>query len=309
MKPGLPFSSIITEMGFLVGTSGYDYPEWIGAERFYPPGLEGRRRDFLTYYASQFPLVELNFTHYGHTSPQQLEGMLARVRPEAELFLLEGAFRPRADFAFSLKTYRELTHDIKPDFRTVAAKFQQDIAPLRDAGKLAAVVFQFPPSFRPGAETAKYLAQTAELFAEYPAVFEFRHQDWFNDEAAEGLRRMNVPLCWVDGPASSRLPRLFFPVTGGFAYARFHGRNEEHWWARAKEDGRGEGSDAHLRGDAAKSARYDYSYTQPELVELAEAITKTKADDTRILFNNHVAAKAPANARNLAEILADLKLG
>jgi uncharacterized protein YecE (DUF72 family) len=292
VSPAYPHSAIIKPMGFLVGTCGYDYPEWVGAERFYPPGLESDRKSFLTYYASQFALVELNFTHYGHTSPKQMEGMLTRVRPEAELYLLEGVFKPRADFAFSLKAYRELTHEISERFAGAAGKFQRDIAPLREAGKLAAVVFQFPPSFRPGGETANYLAQVAELFADYPAVFEFRHQDWFRDQAVEGLRRLNVPLCWVDGPASSRLPRLFFPRTGGFAYARFHGRNEEHWWAAADTpDGE------------AKQARYHYRYANRELEELAQAIGETGAPKSFLLFNNHVEGNATRNARDLQAIL------
>lgn len=279
-------------MGFLVGTCGYDYPEWVGAERFYPPGLEGRRREFLTYYASQFALVELNFTHYGHTSAKQLEGMLARVRPEAHLYLLEGAFKPRADFAFSIKAYRELTHEILEGFGDSARKFQRDLAPLREADKLAAVVFQFPPSFRPGGDTARYLAEIAEMFAEYPAVWEFRHHEWFEQQAVEGLRRLNVPLCWVDGPASSRLPRLFFPATGGFAYARFHGRNEEHWWAAAETP-----------GDHAKWERYRYRYTGGELDELAQAIAQSGAQKGFALFNNHPVADAPKNARDLQGIL------
>lgn len=300
-------------MRFHIGTCGYDYPEWVGEGRFYPPSLEGARRSFLTYYASQFPLVELNFTYYGHTSPAQCDSMLKRVRPEESLILLEGEFAPRADFRFSIKAYRELTHDITGDFSAVAAQFKADIAPMHDARKLAAVVFQFPPQFTPREDTGEYLSVLADIFADMPGVFEFRHSAWFTPRAAEMLAKLNVPMCWVDAPAASHLPRLFFPLTGGFAYARFHGRNEANWWARAKDNGRGgrsgEGSDAHLRGDAAKAARYDYSYTQLELVELANAIAQTKAAETHILFNNHVAAKAPANARNLAEILADLKIG
>ncbi len=279
-------------MGFLAGTCGYDYPEWVGSERFYPPGLQGHRDKFLTYYASQFPLVELNFTYYGHTSPGQMERMLARVRPEVELYLLEGAFKPRADFAFSLKAYRELTHDIPPDFAAVAQQFQRDIAPLREAGKLAAVVFQFPPSFPPGGETMRYLAELAQRFAGYPAVFEFRHRAWFTDEAADGLKRLGVPLCWVDGPASSRLPRLFFPLTGSFAYARFHGRNEDHWWATAETP-----------PDRAKRERYRYCYRESELDELAQAIARSGAQKGFALFNNHPVADAPKNARDLQAIL------
>lgn len=44
----------------LIGTSGYDYPEWKGV--FYPDDL--KRKDFLSYYATQFNALELNNTFY-----------------------------------------------------------------------------------------------------------------------------------------------------------------------------------------------------------------------------------------------------
>jgi len=277
---------------FVVGTSGYDYPEWVGEDRFYPASLARDRKSFLTYYASQFPLVELNFTYYGHTNPRQIEGMLKRVRPEAELHVLEGAFAPREDFSFAVKAYRELTHEVSREYAEVARKFLADIEPLNDAGKLAAVVFQFPPSFRPGAETAKYLGSLADAFADYPKAFEFRNSAWFSEPVAETLGRYRVPLCWVDAPLSSHLPRHFFPLTGDFAYARFHGRSEEHWWAKADTP-----------GEEAKQARYHYRYASKELEELARAIGETGAPKAFLLFNNHVETHAVRNARDLQEIL------
>ena len=44
----------------LIGTSGYDYPEWKGV--FYPEDL--KRKDFLIFYATQFNALELNNTFY-----------------------------------------------------------------------------------------------------------------------------------------------------------------------------------------------------------------------------------------------------
>ncbi|TMK82055.1 MAG: DUF72 domain-containing protein, partial [Actinobacteria bacterium] len=44
----------------LVGTSGWQYDSW--RARFYPRGLPAR--DWLAWYASRFPVVEVNNTFY-----------------------------------------------------------------------------------------------------------------------------------------------------------------------------------------------------------------------------------------------------
>ena len=274
-----------------VGTAGYDYTDWVGDDRFYPPSVAANRRDLLTYYASQFSFVELNFTYYTETSPKQLEGMLEHVRPDRPLSLIEGTYAPRPDFRFAIKAYRNLTHQIDEDFAAVAQKFQQDITPLADADKLAAVVFQFPPSFRPSQDAAVYLEALHELFTEMPHIFEFRQRAWYREEAVELVGKYRVPFCWVDAPFMANLPRFFFPLTGDFFYARFHGRNETDWWKRDEEDA---------------SARYHYRYREGELEKLAEAIIESGAERGYAIFNNHPVADAPKNARQLEMILTKL---
>jgi len=275
-----------------IGTAGYDYTDWVGEERFYPPSVAANRRDLLTYYASRFSFVELNFTYYGETSPQQMAGMLERVRPDRPLSLIDGTYAPREDFRFAIKAYRKLTHEIEPGFEAVAQEYQRDIAPLVEADKLAAVVFQFPPSFRPSGEKAKYLETLHELFAGLPHVFEFRYRGWYRNEAAEFLAKLGVPFCWVDAPLAASLPRSFFPLTGGFFYARFHGRNEFDWWQEEDDGG---------------SERYHYLYTDEELAQLARAIVESGATDGYAVFNNHPVADAPKNARQLELILEKLE--
>ncbi|OGK09109.1 MAG: hypothetical protein A2Y63_03735 [Candidatus Riflebacteria bacterium RBG_13_59_9] len=123
-------------------------------------------------------------------------------------------------------------------------------------------------------------------------MFEFRTSAWFDERVLAELRGYNVPLCWVDGPVSSQLPRHFFPLTGSFAYARFHGRNEANWWAKADTP-----------SDESKHSRYHYRYTNSELEELAVALAASGASQGYLLFNNHPVAGAPKNARDLQAIL------
>ncbi len=274
-------------MEYLIGTSGYDYADWIGEDRFYPPSVAANRTDMLTYYASQFSLLELNFTHYGEASPKQLQLMLKRVDPTRTVYLIDREFTPKTDFQFSIKAYRQLTHEIGEESEAYGRKFIGDISPLRESGKLCAVLFQFPPSFRPTEEALDYLKKVRELFHDLPIVYEFRYKRWFVSEAVDLLKELACAYCWIDAPRTAGLPRHFFPMTTDFAYVRLHGRNELDWW-------RGGGE-----GGAGSSARYHYSYPEEEIRQLAQAIVDAGAKKGYILFNNHPVADAPKNARQM----------
>jgi len=285
----------------LTGTSGYDYPEWVGAERFYPPSLERRRDDWLTYYASQFPLVELNFTYYGETSPKQLERMLKRVEPQRSLMLLEGDFRPMGGFQFVIKAYASLTHQIGDEWRAAAAKFCEDIAPLSESGRLAGVLAQFPARFHFSQQTATYVVRLSEELQPSRVIAEFRHHSWFQPKPRELLQRHGVVVAGVDAPDEAKLPRVLEDetevapgtandeaATAGalpFTYMRLHGRREGSWWA----------------GDAA--SRYEYRYSDWQLQQLARLLLTHAAVKTYALFNNHRHADAAKNAYQLMAIM------
>jgi uncharacterized protein YecE (DUF72 family) len=294
-------------MQIQIGTCGYDYPEWIGADRFYPPGLACKRSSWLTYYANQFPLVELNFTYYGHTNPQQLERMLKRVQPVSRLILLEGEFAPQPDFSFVIKAYAGLTHQVDKDWRTLVGKFCDDIAPLQESGKLLGVLAQFPSRFRPAAGTLDYVKQLAAELAPRQLIVEFRHRNWFSEEPTAFLQKHRIVLAGVDAPEEAKLPRAFEqpkgagPAPGGvrnadpvhgapFSYYRLHGRRSGAWWA----------------SDAA--SRYEYCYSNRQLELFAKKLVRSQAPCNYVLFNNHRHADAARNARHLEGLLAGLLL-
>jgi len=78
-------------------------------------------------------------------------------------------------------------------------------------------------------------------------------------------------------------------VTGARGYLRCHGRHKEAWFEFAKD----------------RQARYDYLYSPEELADLADRTREImdKAAETYVIFNNHPAGQAVANALELAHRL------
>ena len=112
----------------LIGTSGYDYPEWKGG--FYPKDL--KRKDFLSYYATQFNALELNNTFYNMPTAERL--MSFYERSEGKL-------------SFSVKANRLLTHEIGADWQVAAKDFKEALKPLNEKERLSAVLFQIRKAF------------------------------------------------------------------------------------------------------------------------------------------------------------------
>ncbi len=291
-------------MAIIIGTSGYDYPDWVGQDRFYPASLAKQRPDWLTYYASRFAFIELNYTFYGKASPAQLSQMLRRVEPARSLWLLEGQYQPRADFGFVIKAYAELTHRIDTDWRHQARAFAHDISPLSESGKLLGVLAQFPSSAHYSVEFAQYVVALAHELQPLPLIAEFRHLQWYDADVRAQLREAGIVVAGVDAPHAAQLPTILGdypdlqPDTGadttlpaGVAsesYIRLHGRNEATWWT----------------GDAV--TRYDYRYSDTQLERLAQRLLCADSDRIHVSFNNHRFAEAPRNAIKLQELMTRL---
>jgi uncharacterized protein YecE (DUF72 family) len=288
-----------------IGTSGYDYSGWVGADRFYPPSLKAQRRDWLTYYASQFEVAELNFTYYGETKPQQMEDMLRRVNPAQALFLLEGEFRPLPQFKFVIKAYSALTHEMDAGWRTVAEKFVSDVSPLHESGRLVGVLAQFTPKMKYGEKQLTYVVRLAEAIAPMQLIVEFREPSWFTPEIALQLARRGIVFTLVDVPPEVQLPLLGLNTSAHgeraveeapaeevraalepapFAYIRLHGRNAGHWYG----------------GDGVQ--RYNWNYSPDEMDWIAWRTRTHVPEHLYVLFNNCYWAYAAKNAQRLKEL-------
>jgi uncharacterized protein YecE (DUF72 family) len=180
----------------LVGTSGYNYPEWKGS--FYPADLPATK--FLPYYASRFPTVEINYTFYRMPTPKIVAGWRAQVP---------------AEFRFTLKAPRRITHDRRLRAADVADSLHGFITAASELGpQLAALLFQLPPNFK------KDLVVLNEFLSLLPpkttAAFEFRHESWLADDVYGTLRARNIALCIADS-ATRETPLV---MTAGYTYLR-----------------------------------------------------------------------------------------
>jgi uncharacterized protein YecE (DUF72 family) len=260
----------------LIGTCGYSYREWVGP--VYPAGT--KPGGYLACYAGLFPTVELDFAFYAMPKAENLAKML-----------VDGG-----RLTFSIKAFRELTHKVDPvRWPDAAGPYLEGIAPLREAGpgfpagRLEAVLFQFPYSFRYEPENRRYLGKLLDFFRDLPCAVEFRRADWYTGRVIGGMRERGVSLTVLDMPELKGLQPgpLMDVVTSDTAYIRLHGRNRDNWW----------GSDA--------AARYDYFYTEKELGTLAGRIERIAGQARRVLvyFNNHPKGQAAQNAQMLEIIL------
>jgi uncharacterized protein YecE (DUF72 family) len=257
-----------------IGTSGYDYPEWEGF--LYPKGIG--RKEYLGSYSQVFSSVELNFSYYGMPKAENVRTLMARTRKPID---------------FSIKANQALTHKIDPaTWQDSVGEFSKGISPLQEAGRLCAVLLEFPYSFHYHDDERRYLDKILKALSSFPLVVEFRGADWFNARVIDGLKERSVGLCSVDVPRLEGLPPLSDLVTSDIAYVRFHGRNEATWW----------------NGDSG--TRYEYLYSKDELstwVPRLEAMS-TQAKKVRVYFNNHRRGDAPANAKDLVALATAAKL-
>jgi uncharacterized protein YecE (DUF72 family) len=180
----------------LVGTSGYNYPEWKGS--FYPSDLPAAK--MLPYYASKFPTVEINYTFYRMPTPKLIAGWRAQVPP---------------GFRFTLKAPKRITHDKRLRAAEVSESVNGFITAAAELGpQLAALLFQLPPNFK------KDLVLLNEFLSLLPpkttAAFEFRNPSWLEDDVFDALRKRNIALCIAD----SETRETPLVTTADYAYLR-----------------------------------------------------------------------------------------
>jgi uncharacterized protein YecE (DUF72 family) len=163
-------------MRLLTGTSGFSYKEWLG--HFYPEKLPAS--EMLRYYSERFPTVEINNTFY---------------RMPAESMLAQWAEQVPAQFTFTLKAPKRITHDLRlREAESHVAEFVRRAGAL--GNKLGVLLFQLPPYLKkdlPRLRDFLYLIPSSTR-----AAFEFRHASWQDDEVYEALRSRAAILCVTD---------------------------------------------------------------------------------------------------------------
>jgi uncharacterized protein YecE (DUF72 family) len=260
-----------------IGVAGWDYPDWEGV--VYPEGpLRGFDR--LAFLARFVDVIEINSSFYRPADPRIAASWVRRT-----------ANVP--GFRFTAKAHRSLTHESGGDLEEALSSALAGLAPLREAGKLGALLVQFPQSFHRTGTALDRLRALLDRLEGWPAVVEFRHVSWDNDQAAAFLKERGVGWCVVDQPRfPSTLPTR--PrVTAPVAYFRLHGRNRAEWF----------------REGAGRDARYDYLYSPAELASLAEVARamSRQADELYVIQNNHFRGQALVNALQMKHLLQKIR--
>ena len=297
----------------LIGTSSWTDPTLVKDGNFYPPGAKTAEAR-LKFYATRFPLVEVDSTYY---------------YPPSEKNSVLWIERTPSDFTFNIKAYSLLTnHPTRPDslygdirsalppemlqkrnvyrdklpdeaVEEVWQRFRDALMPLHSAGKLGAVLFQFPQWFVIGRKNKAYIEECAARLPDYRVAVEFRHKSWMNErnreESLSFLQELRLPFVCVDMPQGfdSSVPPFAAATADDLSMVRFHGRNSEAW---------------DMKGGTA-SDRFKYDYPRQELGEWVPRLQQlaTETRETHVLMNNCYRDFAVRNATELGALL-DLDL-
>lgn len=263
-----------TAAAMRIGPAGWSYADWKGV--VYPPGMP-RAMHALTYLAQFFDTVEINSSYYRPPDPKHSADWVDRV-------VINPGFR------FTAKLWQRFTHERGPWPSTREVReFRNGLRPLQDAGKLGALLVQFPWSFKRTPDTRRWLARVFEAFADFPLALEIRHASWHRPEVLEGLAARGIAFCNIDQPLFQDSLGPTEVVTGSLGYVRLHGRNTEHWF----------------RKESSRDERYDYLYSREELQPWVAALTRmrSQAHEVYAVTNNHFEGQAVVNAFELQAAL------
>jgi len=256
----------------------------------------------LAHYATQFPLVEVDSTYYS---------------PPAESTATLWAQRTPPGFTCNIKAFSLLTghptkvsaiyKDLRPETEkrnvypsdlepaaidAVWERFLSALGPLTEAGKLGAILFQFPPWFTIRRSNKQYVQEVAKRCSPLRVAVEFRHESWFDgedntEETLEFLRRNNLPYVAVDMPQGhkSSIPPVL-AATADLAVVRFHGHSEK-WTSKDIYE------------------KFGYRYTTEELQGWAPKLLDlaNQASQVNVLMNNCYSDYAQRNAAELQDML------
>jgi len=293
----------------LVGTCSWTDKSLVDCRCFYPPEAKTPEAR-LRFYASRFPVVEVDSTYYGLPTDTRNAALWVERTPPEFVFDVK-AFRllthhptppealPRdmreglGDLARQKRNlyYRDLPQPVRDD---VWRRFAGALLPLDSAGKLGVVLFQFPPWFLPGSDSTAHILEARERLPQYRVAVEFRNNRWLSEtnraRTIDFMRRHSIPLVCVDEPQgfASSVPPLS-EATADVAVVRFHGRKRDTW----------------ERKGATTADRFDYLYTEDELREWVSPVERLAAAtrEVHVLMNNCVRDKAVVNAGQMRILL------
>ena len=293
----------------LTGSCAWTDPTLVKDAEWYPKRTMSAE-ERLRFYAEQFPLAEIDSTYYAPPSEQQAR-LWAERTPDGFRFnvkaysLLTGhPTRPKSlwkDMREQLDPDAEgkrniYAHHLPPDAIEEAwRRFAAALRPLHEAGRLGAVLFQYPRWFTPKKENRNELSALRERLPDYRIAVEFRSPRWLaetrdRERTLGTLTDHELVFVGVDAPEVSELPRVFAVTNPELFTVRFHGRADITW------------------NDTSRSAaeRFNYRYKAAELKELVPELAEHahEARETHLLMNNCYRDYSVTNAAELRDLLA-----
>ena len=289
------------------GTCSWTDPTLVKGADWYPrKSMSAAER--LAFYASNFPVVEVDSTYYWPPTPQLSHDWVERTPAgfvmDVKAYSLLTGHPTRRD-----SLWEDLRQSVASEHRgkknvyanhlpTEAldeawARFEHALAPLHEAGKLGGVLFQYPEWFIPKATNRADLERLRERLPDYTVFVELRSSRWWSRaeerrRTMELLRGCGLVHVVVDAPAASGLPAVV-AAPAGTAVVRFHGRNEATWKKRG----------------ITPAERFNYLYSHEELSKWVPELERLAAGVERVhaLMNNCHGDKGVRNAADLAELL------
>lgn len=272
-----------------VGPAGWSYPDWVG---YVYPSRRVKNFHEAEYLAQFFDTIEINTSFYSPIRPEHAAQWLDRVSANP-------------NFIFTAKLWRRFTHESIPGAQTLvtSSPSAEDERAVRGgfdvlgkAGKLGAVLLQFPFSFHCTRETSSHLEGLLKRFSDYSLVVEVRHSSWQTPETFALLEKYKSGFCNIDQPLIGRSLEPSAESTSPVGYVRLHGRRYDTWFSDDEAVPRHE--------------RYNYLYSAEELTPWTERI-ESLAERSRAVYvitNNHYQGKAVVNALELISILKGTKV-
>ncbi len=298
-----------------IGTASWTDPTMTAAGVFYPEGADSAE-ERLNYYASKFPVVEVDATYYALPARRTAELWVARTPPDfvfdikahalmtgqpTETKRLPKELREAlpADVAAKNRIYaKDLPGELRDD---VWAWFADGLEPLREAGQLGSILLQYPRWFFTSSENRDQIEEAIGRLRDVglTGAVEFRNASWFNEKNLDRTMRFlgdrAIPIVMVDGPQGfkSSVPPILATTSPELALVRFHGRRTETW----------------EKQNIKTVERFRYLYDREELTDWAPRVRQasSQAKETHVLFNNCYANYGATNAIEFAQMLLDLE--
>lgn len=257
-----------------IGPAGWSYKDWAGI--VYPKPLPRNFRP-IEYLAQWFDTLEINTSFYG---PPKASATSAWVNA--------ASVNPR--FQFTAKLWRGFTHErnaTTEDEKLV----KSGLGLLMEAGRLGALLMQFPISFQNTPQNRQYVAMLQNRFRDYPLVLEVRHSSWADAATLEMLAELGIGFCNIDQPLLGQALKPTTETTSSVGYVRLHGRNYKQWFTENERS----------------SDRYNYLYRPDELETWVDRVKEIsggrRLESIFVVANNHFEGKAVVNALQLTALL------